>query len=107
MHIEWSFGMLVARWSILWRPLQFALRTNIRTVQIAILLHNYCIEKCDTNVDGLVNAGELDKITSFAKSLMVSSSSRNTFGLTGRHASSTRSRQRDYLVEIIKELVIE
>lgn len=41
MHIEQAFGILVARWGILWRPLQFPLVQNVRIVQCAMLLHNY------------------------------------------------------------------
>ena len=44
MHVEQAFGMFVARFGILWRPLRFSLRTNTRTVLDAMLIHNFCID---------------------------------------------------------------
>ena len=43
-HIEHAFGVLVARWGISWHPLRFSLRTNVRIVEAAIKLHNFCID---------------------------------------------------------------
>lgn len=43
MHIVKSLSMLMSRWVILWRPLQITLANNIRVVQLAMCLHNFCI----------------------------------------------------------------
>ena len=80
------------------------LRLNMRTVQAAMLLHNYCIERSDTTIIGLVNDEEFDEILSFTKSLMASSNSGNSSRLPGRHTNSSRSLQRERLVEVIEKL---
>jgi len=49
MHVEQAFGVLVARWGILWTPLQFDLQRSTQIVDVALKLHNYCIgekEEC-------------------------------------------------------------
>ena len=46
-HIEQAFGVLVSRWRILWRPLRFSIRTNVRIIEGAIKLHNFCIDHGD------------------------------------------------------------
>jgi len=45
MHIEQAFGVLVARWGILWTPLKYDLRRSTRVVEVALKLHNLCIEE--------------------------------------------------------------
>ncbi len=42
MNIECSFGFLVARWGVLWRPLRSALMHNICTIRAVVALHNWC-----------------------------------------------------------------
>jgi len=44
MHVEQAFGILVARWGILWTPLRFDLHRATRVVDVALRLYNYCIE---------------------------------------------------------------
>ena len=44
MHIEQAFGMVMARWIVLWRPVQFTLARNTRTIYLAMCLRNYCID---------------------------------------------------------------
>ena len=43
MHIEQAFGLLLARWGVLWKPLSFNLTQNVRIARLAMVLHNYCI----------------------------------------------------------------
>jgi len=45
MHIEQAFGVLVARWGILWTPLKYDLHRSTRVVEVALKLHNFCIEE--------------------------------------------------------------
>lgn len=44
VHIEQAFGMLVARWGILWRPLSVAFSRSALIVAVAMRLHNFCRE---------------------------------------------------------------
>lgn len=43
IHVEQAFGFLKKRWGILWRPLGFEMRTNVKIVPTAMLLHNFCV----------------------------------------------------------------
>ena len=43
--VECCFGMLVARWGILWRRLDCHLSNTGRIVRAVIALHNFCIAK--------------------------------------------------------------
>lgn len=47
MHIKQAFGVLVSRWGILWRPLKFNLDTNVKIIEAAVKLHNFCIDQRD------------------------------------------------------------
>ena len=77
MHVGQAFGMLMARWNILWRPLQFTLSENVRTVQLAIQLHNFCIESNDGLVEGLVSDEQYEEIRKFTGQLMNDGHRRN------------------------------
>jgi hypothetical protein len=40
--IERAFGMLVRKWGILWKPLAFTLRHNMKIIMVCAKLHNFC-----------------------------------------------------------------
>jgi hypothetical protein len=44
IHVEQSFGMLVARFGVPWRPLKFSLNRVGRIISACMKLHNYCID---------------------------------------------------------------
>jgi hypothetical protein len=44
-HVEQSFGILVARFGILWRPIRFSLATAPRIVSACMRVHNFCIDQ--------------------------------------------------------------
>lgn len=106
MHIEQSFGILMSRWGILWKPLQFKLSENIRSVQLAMLLHNFCIENNDDSVIDLVNEEEFQEIMHFNKSLSstLSQGFDESSSLPGRRKKSIRSSQREILLRVVQEL---
>jgi hypothetical protein len=54
MNIECSFGLLVARWGVLWRPLRSTLQHNILTIRAVVALHNWCQQR---NAPVLIAAG--------------------------------------------------
>jgi hypothetical protein len=45
MVIECSFGQLVSRWGILWRPLRVPLRRAPLVVETCMCLHNIMIDR--------------------------------------------------------------
>lgn len=53
VKVEQSFGVLVSRWGILWRPLRvkFALRPKL--IQALFHLHNYCIDEGSPEISTL------------------------------------------------------
>jgi hypothetical protein len=44
MHVEQSFGMLVARFGVLWKPLKFNITRVAQIVSACMRLHNFCID---------------------------------------------------------------
>ena len=53
IHIEQAFGILVARWGILWRPLRMGYKKRTLVVRALFHLHNFCIdEKVSSTVAG-------------------------------------------------------
>jgi DDE superfamily endonuclease len=44
IHIEQAFGMLVARWGVLWRPLRVPIDKAGIIVIVCMKLHNFIIE---------------------------------------------------------------
>lgn len=47
IHVEQAFGIMVARWGILWKPLAFDLHRNTRIICAIMKLHNFCIDEKD------------------------------------------------------------
>lgn len=45
MPIECSFGILIRRWGILWRPLEMRFNMRAQTIGACMRLHNFCIDK--------------------------------------------------------------
>ena len=45
MPIECSFGILVRRWGIFWRPLEMKFEMRAATISACMRLHNYCIDE--------------------------------------------------------------
>ena len=44
IHVEQAFGILVARWGILWRPLKFHIDEVLPIISCTMRLHNFCID---------------------------------------------------------------
>lgn len=59
MAIERSFGILVARWGILWRPLRTSLQQSVQIIRACMLLHTYCVDEL-ADADATVPAGVFD-----------------------------------------------
>ena len=51
MAIERAFGVLVRRWGIVWRKLEFTVRKNIKVLYALVVLHNICTLRRDHGED--------------------------------------------------------
>jgi len=45
MNIECSFGMLVRRWGILWKPLEMRFNRMNKVIMCCFKLHNLCVDR--------------------------------------------------------------
>lgn len=45
MHVEQAFGILKKMWGILWRPMKYNLGRVTKIVNVAMQLHNFCINE--------------------------------------------------------------
>ena len=45
MAIECTFGVLIHRWGILWKPLKVAFRRRVPLISACMRLHNFCIDQ--------------------------------------------------------------
>ena len=102
IHIKQSFGLLMSRWGALWSPLQSILSENVRVIELAMLLHNYCINCKDETVNGLLDDEKYKEIMEYTRALMNAS---GAVGLPRRRVKSTRSKQRDILLEKLRREV--
>jgi len=51
VKVEQSFGILVQRWGILWRPLRVAFDRRPKLIRALFYLHNFCIDEGSDLVD--------------------------------------------------------
>ena len=51
MKVEQSFGILVQRWGILWRPLRVAFDRRPKLIRALFHVHNFCIDEGSDLVD--------------------------------------------------------
>jgi DDE superfamily endonuclease len=49
IHVEQAFGILVARWGILWRPLRVPIDKSGQIILACVKLHNFVLEKADSS----------------------------------------------------------
>jgi len=47
IHIEQTFGMLVARWGVLWRPLRLSVAKSSRVALVCCKLHNFILQNAE------------------------------------------------------------
>ena len=58
IHIERAFGILTARWGVLWRPLVCSLEHAMQTVRCCMVLNNICTKRFTSyGSSGAVGAG--------------------------------------------------
>lgn len=100
MHIEQAFGTMIARWGILWRPLRYSLSHNIRVVELAMCLHNFCVDHSDFSAEDLHTEESYITLQQYASQLLSNTNShpQATSGHERRN-SETRSG----LLKIVQE----
>jgi hypothetical protein len=49
IHVEQAFGILVARWRILWRPLRVPIDKSGQIILACVKLHNFVLEMADSS----------------------------------------------------------
>lgn len=80
MAVERSFGILVARWGVLWRPLRMSLKHSVQVITACMRLHSFCVDELSTT-DAAVPAGVFDEhgsLTDAYKTGSVADASRRT-----------------------------
>jgi len=66
IHVEQAFGIFVARWGILWRPLRLRLAKSAQVIAVCCKLHNFIIDNSN-NLDvpghsGIDNESRNDQV---------------------------------------------
>lgn len=51
INIECAFGILVRRWGVLWRPLEFSHERQPKLIMACALLHNFCMDNNGTRAE--------------------------------------------------------
>ena len=82
MSIERAFGICVARWGILWRPLRTTLETSIRIIRACMLLHTFCLSEL-SETDAAIPSGMFDAQGRLSCDYRTSSDSQGTPSPTG------------------------
>ena len=60
--MENAFGILVKRWEIFRSPIRTDVRTTIKIVKTACILHNYLLSKCQQEYSVQFDADKSDKL---------------------------------------------
>jgi DDE superfamily endonuclease len=64
IHVEQAFGIAVARFGLLWRPLRFYIRKVPIIVTACMSLHNYCIDCNEEYIASFMTSGEIERVVS-------------------------------------------
>lgn len=86
---------LMEGWRILWRPFRYALALNIREVQLAMVLHNYCIDHSDSTTPDMMTESGYTRVKVYVQKLLISNG-----GVTTLYQGNS---ERNALLKIIQE----
>jgi hypothetical protein len=105
MHVEQAFGILVARFGILWRPLKFSLFRVGPILSACMRLHNYCIDSGVQPVRASMSADEQAvSDAAFRRWWAVASAVRDDNGEgQGRRSDLCESDMRQHLSSVLSE----
>lgn len=106
MHVEQSFGMLVAKWRILLN-LNFSVEVDTKLVCLAMKLHNFCIDNTDKVSFRRTSRAELCNLLADDEEWYENAKEDGREAYEG-HQSTARSSsvKRDALVDIVKAKVL-
>ena len=62
VHIEQSFGLLIARWRLLGTDLRYNMDLNARLIIVSMCLHNYCIDTAEKAIHDFITAEEEEEV---------------------------------------------
>ena len=79
---------------------------DIRTVQVAMLLHNFCVDCSGFSTDGLLSDAELLEIRDYTHAITSQENSRpgRSSGMPGRRVTNNESKRRNNLLEKVQDL---
>lgn len=109
MHVEQSFGMLVAKWRILLQ-LNFDVDVNTRVICLAMKLHNFCIENSADSSYKSIARSEMISLVGDAEEWYEDAKDDAQEAYEGAASGSTGhtsvSRKRGKMVEIVKQKML-
>jgi hypothetical protein len=104
IHVEQSFGILVARFGILWKPVRYQLPVAPRILFACMRIHNFCIdngvEQMSTTQD-IVAASETQE--AFVGWWSNAEHIRDHTMKQGRRTDMDTGSKRDYMADMLHE----
>ena len=104
VHVEQSFGQLLARWRLLGMRMCSTVELNARLIHAATILHNYCIDTRNGNTQDLVDEDEASEILAQVRFWTESSEAEHAGIQSTEHQ---RSSVRDLIIKEISELELQ
>ena len=92
MSIERAFGICVARWGVLWRPLRTSLQNSVRIIRACMLLHTFCLDEL-SEVDAAVPTGVFDARGKLSAAYKTGNDTRSRVSVAGVCVMRTYIRQ--------------
>lgn len=104
MHVEQSFGMLVAKWRILLN-LNFSVEVNTKLICLTMKLHNFCIENAVGSTHKRISRNEMALLVRDEEEWYedAKDDGQEAFQSVPRPATERVSRKRAMMVEIVKQ----
>ncbi len=105
VHVEQAFGILVERWGILWKPLDFEISSVPRIVSCCMRLHNWCISNDSQTIRRSMTPAECHQTDrAFTRWWSVATSHRECdIGSQGRRRDLEVSEIRSQLTQHLKD----
>jgi DDE superfamily endonuclease len=103
MHVEQSFGIVVARFGLLWRPLRFHIRKVPIIVIACMALHNYYIDCNEEDVATIMTNAEKERVKTAFATWWRAGTDGISNSVQGRRRDSETSEVRDILTAHVME----
>ncbi|EJK58257.1 hypothetical protein THAOC_21635 [Thalassiosira oceanica] len=92
--IECTFGEVDLRWGILWSPLKFSLRNNIKVIDACLMLHNFIVDHRESLGEN-VSSMERDVFDDDCRRFMASQTGIYSVGVHGGDGGATAQRREE------------